>query len=266
MQQRWVPPSVPRRTAAAAAVVTFVAALVVLEAEQRRFAERVSGGAPVATLLAARDLEPGAVLDASALSVIRVPSSYLDARRVLERDRPRVIGRAVGTAVKSGEALVWSDVVTADGPTRLSLLVRAGRRAVQLSPSVNTLGALLRPGDRVDVLLGTEGHVEVLLEDLRVLAVGSLLQDRSRAGEKESNRSRAFGTGPGAMAHGAMAQGVTLDVSGAEAETLFSGERRGALRLVLRHPQDSEVTRRELPREPAAVRTTGSAKEIEHVR
>jgi len=261
MQRGSVTPSVARRTAVIAAAVVFTFALVVLELEQQRFAERVSGGALVATLLAARDLEPGAVLDASAFSVAQVPRSYLDARRVLERDRQRVLGRPIGTVVRRGEALVWSDVVTADGPTRLSLLVPAGRRAVQLPASVNTLGVLLRPGDRVDVLLGVESRVEVLLEDLRVLAVGSLLrEERDAASSKEPSSGRLSGA----------AQGVTLDVSGAEAEALFSGERRGALRLVLRHPKDSAVARRESPTRAAAapVHPThkNSPPEIEHVR
>ncbi len=261
MQQRSVSSVVHQRAALVAGVVTFVVAFGLLEVEQRRFRERVSGGAPVVTLAAARDLEPGAVFDASALVEVSLPGSYVDARRVLGRDRARLLGRPVSTALRTGEGLVWSDVVTADGPTRLSLMVEPGRRAAQLPAAVNSLGFLLRPSDRVDVLLVFEGRAETLLEDVRVLAVGNQLRgDPEPDAAGSSGKRSSIG-----------AEGVTLDVSSAEAETLLAGERRGALRLVLRHPKDAGGTRRAAPAEPASRPRASTAasvrrQEIEHVR
>jgi Flp pilus assembly protein CpaB len=94
-------------------------------------------------------------------------------------------------------------------------------RAMTLNARGGALDALLGPGDRVDVLLAREDGAEAstVAEDLLVLAIGDAIA-------------------AGAQAARGRADDVTVSVSPEQSRTLAAAERRGSLRLILRHPDD----------------------------
>jgi pilus assembly protein CpaB len=138
----WAPlrrhhPGRRRLAAAGLAAGAFAAALQVL-------APRPAVGAPV--VVAARDVPAGAVLAVGDLRLVRRPPEQLPGGVVA--DPSAAVGRTLGSGMRSGEALTDARLV---GPGLL-----AGRPGTQVAAPVRIAdgeaAALVRPGDRVDVL------------------------------------------------------------------------------------------------------------------
>lgn len=204
--------------AALATAVLFRLYLARLQAE-------VAGGPATQILVLARDLPVGETLAADALTTRPVPQAHLESRHVPASARDEVLGQRLSTSGKAGEALLWTDLASMHARTRqLSTLVPEGLRAVAVSLGAGRFDALLRPGDRVDVLCTTESatatRTELLLQNVLVLAVG-----RDLGGAAAGRRSGAAGV-------------VTLGVRLDQARQLADAEARGSLRLALRNPDD----------------------------
>jgi Flp pilus assembly protein CpaB len=126
----------------------------------------------------------------------------------------------------------------------LSSLVRVGMRAFALPESEVSFEGMLRPGDRVDVLLSPSDArtvAKTLLENVLVLTVGGKL------GQDEVDAEHAAGR-------------VTLSVTPAQAELLAAHEEESTLRLALRNPQDIALTTPTLePAAPAQI-TSGASR------
>ncbi len=232
--------------------LSFVAAWAGFQQYVRRVEFEVSGGPKMAVLVATKDLSTGALLDESSLASVSIPARYVDGRRVPLSEKVKVLGGELAVDIEAGQGLMWSDVTSAEGPTRLALLLPPGRRAYSVPSSTNPMGSLLKADDEVDILLLREKAAEVLLEKVRVLGVGRILR----------------GAQPGEEVTYSRKDDVTLDVTLDQAETLLAAESRGRLRLVLRHPEDEGVSAPEAPQ--AVVAKAGSsrptAREIERVR
>lgn len=221
----------------------------------RRLEAEISGGARIEVLVAATDLSPGHVLTEADVMTRRVPEAYVDGRRIRGAERRDVLGVPVTIAVDRGDALLWSDVAGTNGKGRqLSELITEGKRALTVTSKLNLFEGLLRPGDRVDVLLTisdeTGPATYTLLQHVLVLSVGGDL------GGVDAEPSRDGGS-------------VNLSVDMDDAHTLVRAEQKGRLRLVLRNPNDVAVLPspsppRAPPRPPPPPRPV--RKEIEHVR
>lgn len=234
------------------ALAAFVASLGGFHAYAEALRDEVGGGRPQSALALTRDVQPGELLSAQNLTSVDIPADYLDERRILRLDREHVLGVAVQTAIRAGEGLMWSDLADGEAHRHLAALITPGRRAYSLKPGANPLGALLRVGDHVDVLLETAGKTSTLLQRVLILAVGTQLE-LDQTGSAQSD------------------QGVTLSVTSAEAEKILSAEARGELRLVARNPEDLRLdapplASRTKTATSSRTATTIERKEIEHVR
>lgn len=218
-----------KRIAWIAALIVGAAGFALIVAHERSLARKLSGGDPVEVLVAARDIAIGERLDESMLGVRTIPSSYIERRHILAADARRALGVRVSLGVRAGEALLWSDLATGGGDRRdLSSLVTPGMRAVSIQASVTSrLGGLLRPGDRVDILLTTDraSHpVTVpLLQNVLVLAVGG---DTGASGEVPLIGAKSD---------------VTVSVTLEQAQALALAPHEGELVVALRHPEDITV-------------------------
>ncbi len=243
------------RRVIALSAATFLFGIALVHLYLGRLEREVSGGALVDLLIATRALAPGESLALEDVTVRRVPEAYVDRRCVRAAELDAIVGLPLGAAVGEGEGIVWSDVT---GPTsrgrQLSGLVEAGMRAVTVTSKVNLFEGLLRPGDRVDVLLTiAEEHgpeTYPLLQNVLVLSVGGDL------GGVDGERPRGGGS-------------VNLSVDLDDARALTRAEQKGPLRLVLRNPRDTELL--SPPPRPASTPRPApsprpSRKEIEHVR
>jgi len=167
------------RKAIIAAVACAVAGLVMLFLYMQRFEEEASGGPPISVLVATRDIGLGAAITQDMLGARPLPQSYVEDRHIPTSEADRIIGVRVTSGVKGGESLLWTDLATTSEQRRdLSSLVRHGQRAITIRADVSaSFGGLLRPGDRVDVLLTVERETNQyvtipLLQNLLVLASG----------------------------------------------------------------------------------------------
>ncbi|MGB0680457.1 MAG: Flp pilus assembly protein CpaB, partial [Polyangiales bacterium] len=161
------------------AVLSGVLALAALLLYLRRFEQEVSGGPKVRVLYALKNIPLGSAIDAAMLGERAVPSAYLSERQVPASELDRILGVRTSLGLEAGESLLWTDLATTLQQGRdLSALVPKGKRALSIRvDGASTFGQLLRPGDRVDVLLSTRETSETmtgpLLQNVMLLAVGS---------------------------------------------------------------------------------------------
>jgi len=220
------------RTALIVATLAAIVGAALLWIYKQRFEEKASGGQEVRVLMATADIPLGAKLTPKLVGARGLPEAYVEDRHIRIADAKRIMGIRVRSRVKAGEPILWSDLAITGAEARdLASLITPGMRAVAIPATASsTFNGLLRPGDRVDVLLTTVGSDEQrmtipLLQNLLVLATG---QDVDRDAEQSQARSSRRAT-------------VTVGVTVEQSQVLTFGRSRGELTLVLRNPDDIRI-------------------------
>jgi pilus assembly protein CpaB len=261
--------STERHMKSKALLLSAAAAVVSLGLGQfylKRLEAEVSGGPKIPVLVAAQDLPAGELLSESSLALRDVPLAYLEARQVKASELKKVLGTRLAAGLKVSESLQWSDLGKFSDRSRvLSGLVQQGQRAVAIDGRSADFQGLLRPGDRVDVLLTTSGKdaastTITLVQNLLVLSVGGNI---ARADEENA---KGFSRGGGA----------TVSATLAQAQVLTQAQQQGRLTLVLRNSDDVAVVDGTVETNNAhlvpqsarekAARSAGPKEVIEHVR
>lgn len=226
-----------RRIALLAAIIMGLASLAFLAKHKQDFEERVSGGDSVPVLVASNSIALGELLTEDMLAVREIPESYIDARHIRASEVEKALGIRTTMGLRADEAILWTDLAVASQERRiLSGLIKEGMRAVSVRISQgSTLGSLLRPGDRIDLLLraqSTEGSmVTPLLQNVLVLAVGSDMGSQKTAG-KDNVIDMVMSSSD-----------LTLSVTVKQAQVLTLAEGEGTLSASLRNPNDILVER-----------------------
>jgi pilus assembly protein CpaB len=197
-----------------------------------RFEQEASGGPKVRLLVAVKPIEVGQVLAEDMIATRDVPQAYVEDRAVREPERPRVVGLRVSTPVRAQETLMWTDLAIATDDRRdLSSLVQPGMRAVTVHAANEGGFALIRPGDRADIIAtmpqGEQREAIVLLQNVLVLAVGL---DTGTGGDSAGKRPYADRTDQ-----------ITVSLHVPEAQLLALAAERGHLSVALRNPDDPRV-------------------------
>lgn len=124
-------------------------------------------------VVAARSLDAGRALGPDDLTVARYPARTAPAGVVAEPEL--LVGRVLAGAVRTGEPLTDARLV---GPGLTALLPR-GQVAAPVRLADLAVAALVRTGDRVDVLATAPeaGQAETLAAGVRVLAAGGTGDD-----------------------------------------------------------------------------------------
>lgn len=210
----------------------------------RRFEEEKSGGEPVELLAAVKPLGAGELITEDKLATRIVPRAYVEDRAVLAAERGKIIGLRLGHTLQAQQMLMWTDLnIALEERRNLSQLVQPGMRAVTVRAGDSDLEksfALIRPGDRVDVLLTLAGGVQipgappvqrtaiVLLQNVLVLAVGSDTgADIGRGPVGENERRDII---------------LSLSLNVPEAQLLTLATEKGNIAVALRNPDDVLVT------------------------
>jgi pilus assembly protein CpaB len=197
-------------------------------------AAEARGGEPVEVLVVSAPIRAGEPLDEARLGTREVPSGWVDPRAIPAARLRDVLGLAVSVDLEPGTGLAWTDCAGRLDPAAedLARLVGPGERAMAIPVDGSlSLGGMLRPGHRVDIL-GTfqrgerrgERVTVTLLQNVTVLATGRAVRG---AGAAEEARFRT----------------VTLSVGMEESQLLAFATTQGSLSLVLRGQQDLEILR-----------------------
>ena len=147
--------------------------------------------APRDVLVAARDLDPGRPLAAPDLAKRAVPSAFVPGGAFEPARLREVIGKPLLLPLRAGDPIVDSQVAGRN-ETALAARLSDGARAVTVPvDEVSSQAGLVRPGDRVDLMLAEEIEssdercirVKPLLESLAVLATGRVQGDATQGAE-----------------------------------------------------------------------------------
>lgn len=190
-------------------------------------------------LVAARDIPPGLVISDLDLKWIPFPITALRPGMIARSAEPAANQSLKGSYARvphiEGEPIRREKLVKTLGSGFISAILPTGMRAmsIPIDPSgLTNAGGFVLPNDRVDVMrilrFGDISRAEVVLSDVRVIAIGRNLQDPQ---------------GPDRTVQGGNA---TLEVSPQQARALAVAQQSGGLFLVLRSLQDAG---RETPEE-----------------
>jgi pilus assembly protein CpaB len=201
---------------------------------ERRFEMR-------AVVVAARDLPAGHVLVASDLARRDMPAGFLPGATLEPPQRGDALGRRLLTPLAAGDALVQGALEPRHAPSLAQRLDRGTRAVTVPVDQVSSQAGLVRPGDRVDLMVAEErvereGRcvvVRPLLEALRVLATGQATRDPLLAADARSGQSLSPDTSYSTM---------TFDVTPEQGQVLAAGLRLGELIPMLRGAADDAPT------------------------
>jgi pilus assembly protein CpaB len=184
----------------------------------------VAKGAVSTIVIAAGPLEYGTTLTDDNVSEVPwessiVPEGAFKSKVDLLKDGER----AALTSMKRNEPILSSRITGPNQPASLAALTEPGMRAVSIRvDEARGVAGFVRMGDRVDVILIRSDskneaggpHVDVMLQDIKVLATGQIANDRQE--------------------HPTVVQTVTVEVLTEQAQKLILAENVGTLSLVLR--------------------------------
>ena len=220
------------RIAMLASVAVAALGCVLLAVYVRQFQREARGGDSVELLAMRQNVAVGVPLTEQMLVVRALPENYIEDRQVLASDLPRVLGVRASIDLEANQTLLWTDLATTPRDrSSFSSRIPRGMRAMSVAGvGRRAFSNLMRPGDRVDILLtkakpGPEAKVVTLplLQNLLVLAVGSSFG----ATDEE----------PSPIGSDSVTLLVTID----QASLLAQARRDGALSLVLRNEDDLEI-------------------------
>lgn len=198
-------------------------------------------GEPVAgeqVLVVARDVPQGAALTPSDLAVAVFPEGSISPSYVRLSAQPSAQAEYVGAVTRrafvAGEPITNAYVVQPEGRGFMAAQLEPGYRAVAIEVARETAaGGYIQPNDRVDVIMshsyqeGSQERVssEVILEDIRVLALGDTTQTQT-SGEAPQSIDAPF---------------VVLEMSQEDARALALANQLGEVTLALRGVQVDTV-------------------------
>lgn len=182
-----------------------------------------------------RDLFRGEQLEATDLTVLRVPTEGVSASGVLSSPE-QAVGRVALQNLYAGEWLIDRKIADSEqGGDRWNQLLGPGMRAIRVPvDQVTGLLGLLQPDDRVDLIAvfpGSDGKSVVsraLEQNIAVLAVG-----QRRLPQEDENKK--------VDEAGEKSSSVTLEVTQEQAERIALALELGKVRLVLRNRSDTQL-------------------------
>jgi pilus assembly protein CpaB len=204
-----------------AVVMGLVTAYVGVEALKKS-----KGGSATKVVVAARDMDPGYVVEKADLKLEEVPANLAPSRSF--KDPALVAGRTVLASVVKGYPLLDNQLAAAGAGSGMQAMVPKGMRAVAVEVSEGSaVAGLITPGCFVDVIAtlrqGEQNVAATVVHNVKVQFVQRARPTRS------VNAAAASGT-PDAGA----VKTVTLIVTPKQANALELANSQGKPRLVLR--------------------------------
>ena len=235
---------------------------------QQELAAQLSAGM-VQVVVPTRNLVPGTVADGSNMAERLYPQDLIYTGTITAAKWPDYAGRTLARPVQAGKPLLENDFVAKANNDFASTLPKNMRAVTIDVDTLNSINGLVRPDDRVDVLLtgafgpkaGASGQrqneVLPLLHLTKVLATGHRFLGEHIAEEQSGNG----GMQPVAMPM--QYSTVTLEVTPRQASELILAQQVGNLRVVLSNLREKLANGEQVPRMDQAqllAKLTGNSK------
>ncbi len=216
-----------------------------LDGKEAQFVEEY--GEPVAVVVASEDIKELELLDDRKVQTINVPKKFVQPGALKKVEE--VYNTYAAVPVLKGEQITKTRVVHPGGRTGLASQIAVGKRALSIRVNdVTSVGKLLKPGDRVDVISmidyagGRKDRLKVktVLQDVLVLSTGLKvtnaipligLKQADEFAKKNLSTYTTYNT-------------VTLELTPFEVQKIAFLESIGSsLRLSLRNNDDKKIER-----------------------
>ena len=176
-----------------------------------------------------QDLPGGAHLSTETVAVRAIPKQWAYAGALMPDQLARFENAALLTPARAGQPILWSQLVP-QGPQVLSGRLEPGRRAMTVAvDEVSSVAGMIRPGDRIDLLVSIRQNTRVtllpLLQRTLVMATGT-----------QTGATVSADAGP----EGRSYNNMTLDVTPEDARRVFAARELGRLTAILRPAADEE--------------------------
>jgi len=178
---------------------------------------------PIKIVVAKRELRVGDVLSYENLAIREMPNSYVHSAAVRSEQADSVVGKRIMQPLKEGESLLNNFLASKTG-SGFSNLIGKGQRGLTFPVDVvSSLSGLLRPGDKIDLMVTlTQGKSVTLplLKNVTILATGAIVDDDGRISDDGAYQT------------------VTISVSPLNAAKITHARVEGNVTVVLRSGKD----------------------------
>jgi len=210
----------------------------------------ISGGELIPLIFAAEDISSGANITEDMLAIRKVPKAYIHFQAIENNYKSFILSQKTCVDIKKGDAVLWTDIYIEEMAS-LEQKLKPNERAIAVHiDDVSGINGLIKPGNRVDVLVSfsppskdfqsTKFITKVLLQGVDVLAVGREMTSREYSFERNI-RSKKKGLTESinpVSSSFEKASVITLKLSLRDAAALAVAEQKGTIRLVLRSRED----------------------------
>lgn len=154
---------------------------------------------PVEVVVASVPIPEGETFSVENLAKKAVPSSGTGQRNVPASDFELLLGARAKTAIDPGEPVLWTDVEEPYDADAFSGNVLPGMRALTLGVDItSSFAGLLRPGDRVDLLVERSGtNRDDWVRNIKVIAVDRDHNRLAHPSDKEETATATLMVTPG---------------------------------------------------------------------
>ncbi|MCH2108318.1 MAG: Flp pilus assembly protein CpaB [Polyangiaceae bacterium] len=194
---------------------------------------------------------PGEELSRDSFEIQELPIACAQDTEIKPEDLEEFLGSRAKLSLAQGRAIFPSDWSREGQAPSLAELVPRGRRAYILKAPANPFQELVKAGDWVDILQKDSRQSSLLLQRVRVLAVGGATRQADPSWSTTRGRRGR--------------QDVALDVDLEQSQALLAAEGRGMMRIVLRNQEDQALAEQKNEK-PRPRRAKPLRREIEHVR
>jgi len=190
--------------------------------EQQRLSNQYK---PTKVVVAKENLRVGDVLSYDNLAIREMPAGYIHASAVRQENADFVVGKRVMQPVNAGESLL-DNFLASRSNSGFANLIEIGNRALTFPVDiVSSMSGLLRPGDKIDLMVTLKQGDNVtmpLLNDVTILATGAIVDEE------------------GLLADDGSYQAITISATPLNAAKITHARQVGNMTVVLRSGKKEE--------------------------
>jgi pilus assembly protein CpaB len=208
-------------------------------------------GATKTIVVAKVDIREMETIYETMLDTMSVPAEYVDPSAIINKDE--VVGKVAAIPIQKKQQIAKNLLLVPGVDTGISNQVALNKRAVSIPvDEVRGIAKLIRPGDRVDIVVALDTgkgvtqrrETTILMQDVEILATGvSIVNNLPRVIELDSSGKNATQT---LLTGDTKYSTITVEASPKEAQDLIHilSTSPGNIYFTLRNPNDKAVPAR----------------------